>query len=153
MKENIGNEPRRGSWLAVASVFLFTLPALLTLVGLLLWWQWQPVPVDDRAELSKIKALMTEAERHFDAYNVAENGGDEDRRKAAILAARTALEQVITAVDSLRREPYADPRSDEFKDGYVFLENFQSQAGQRLHDIVRRCRIDDFEESPSTKDF
>jgi hypothetical protein len=105
---------------------------------------------DDRVKLKAIKAQLSKAEELRSLWNKATRDKDESKRIQYIQKTKKAYERVIAQVEALRVKPYVQKDTEEFKEGYVYLEQFEAQAGQTLHDIVRRSKVGDFDK-PNTK--
>lgn len=101
---------------------------------------------EDQADdpVRSIRAQLAEAQRLKDLWIAAEKAGDEGQRKAYIIKTRDACNAVIDKVDRLRTPPYIDPKSEEFRTEYIYIEDMAQSAGKTLFEITRRSRLGDF---------
>lgn len=91
-----------------------------------------------------IRSQLAEAERLEDLWIAADKAGDEPRRKELIVKTRDACNAVIDKVDKLRTPPYIDPKTEEFRVEYIYIEDMAQRAGRTLFEITRRSRLGDF---------
>jgi hypothetical protein len=127
-------------------MLLSALSSLLLLTGGLVALRPKPAKVrNDQFRVDDIEARMKEGRDLVRLWNLAERGGDDAQRRLCMKQAQRCFAEVIDMVEALRVAPYVDPKSQEgeFLKGYVFLEQFSSEAGIVLLDIVKRSRVDD----------
>jgi hypothetical protein len=124
-------------------IYLLTVLSVLVLTAIVLFMlrSRESLQQDDRKVIAKVKDLLATASGDATKWNQAERAGDEAGR-----AKRDAFNDVIDTVDTLRRDPYVLPESEdmEFKRDYQYLEQFSRSAGQALSDISKRAHSDDF---------
>lgn len=135
-------------------VFLASTIGVLLMVAMAVFiiQNQEPELSEDQKVLNQAQSLMLEADRYRLQWNKAEKAGDDADRQKFMKLTHKKCEEVIELVDTLRREPYVD-KEEMFKPGYEHIEKLQVQAGQVIHDIVRRSRWSDWEaqaEKPQT---
>jgi hypothetical protein len=99
---------------------------------------------NDLAELQAIKEQLKEAEGMRQLWNEADRSKNEADRVKYIVLTKKSYDKVIDQVNALRRAPYVEKGTGEFTKAYVFIEGFSAQAGQHIHDVIRRSKVADF---------
>ena len=132
-------------WIPIG--ILSTIGSLLLLAFIFLGIQGNEIPEEPRVSLTKIKQELRVADDARQRWNSADRTQDEAARIEHIRATKKSYDNVLDMINTLRVEPYADPKTGEFKPGYEFLEQYEQTAGQNLHDIVRRSKVGDFDKN------
>jgi len=101
-----------------------------------------PVQTREDKVLGDLKQILVDAKTSYEKFESAEKVGNEANRKKYIVLAHKKYIAVIKIIDTLRRPPYAD-EDELWLPGYEQFEQLEGEAGQALHDILKRSHPGD----------